>query len=146
MWGKNEMWIIAIRIFLFLLLFGLLYLRFITYKNSEKLSYLLDFLICVALFFIIYLFTGGWIFFILLLINILLLVKSEKVTILDTLIIFSIYIVYYFIGSLFNTDMLNAITPNGDGIQINSLGVLLLVGTFLLIKYVIKKLRITDTF
>ena len=67
--------------------------------------------------------------------------KNKKLTILSILVIFSVYFVYYFIGYLVNTDILNAITPHRNGFSISFYGIFLLFGTSLLVVYFIGKYR-----
>jgi len=67
--------------------------------------------------------------------------KNKKLTILSILVIFSVYFVYYFIGYLVNTDILNAITSHRNGFSISFIGIFLLFGTSFLVVYFIGKYR-----
>ena len=82
----------------------------------------------------------GWIFLLIGIYWFIQYVKYNRIPILDIIVIFSVYFVYYFIGYLFDTDMLNAITPHGmHGFTISFVGVFLLIGTTILVKFVINK-------
>ncbi len=50
----------------------------------------------------------------------------------------STYGIYYFIGYLLNTDILNAITPHKNGFSVSFVGIFLLIGTSCFLVYVIE--------
>ena len=63
--------------------------------------------------------------------------KSLKILVL--IVILGVYCVYYFIGNLFNTNILNAVTFHNHGFLINIIGFVALVATSVLVLYLIKK-------
>jgi hypothetical protein len=82
---------------------------------------------------------GAWIFFSVIVIGFIFGVKNKRLTILDVFLFISIYLAYYFIGYLLHNEMLSSFTFKGDGLTISFVGIILLIGTFLLIRYVINK-------
>lgn len=66
-------------------------------------------------------------------------IKNKRVTILDTFIITTIYIVYYYIGYLLHNEVISPISFKDDRLTISFVGLFLLLGTFLLVRYMIGK-------
>lgn len=58
------------------------------------------------------------------------------------LIVLCTMFMYYIIGYLFKTDILNAITFRKNGVSYSFIGVILLIVTTLIIGYVIEKIKI----
>lgn len=57
------------------------------------------------------------------------------------IILFCTYFVYYLIGYLFKTDILNAITFRKDGASISFIGIALLLITYVLVEKIIDAIR-----
>lgn len=79
------------------------------------------------------------VFFIVIVIGFIWGIKNKRVTILDTIIITTIYIVYYFIGYLLHNDVISPISFKDDRLTISFVGLFLLLGTFTLVRYMIGK-------
>jgi hypothetical protein len=64
-----------------------------------------------------------------------------KDKILAILIVLGTYFVYYFIGYLFNTDVLNAVTFRKNGMTISFIGIFILFATPFFVIYIIQVIR-----
>lgn len=54
------------------------------------------------------------------------------------IILITVYFIYFIIGLIFKTDILNAVTFRRNGMSISFIGILLLIFTTLLIGYIIE--------
>lgn len=84
---------------------------------------------------------GAWIFFIVFAIGLILAVKNKRMTKLDMLLFIAIVLVYYLIAYLFDNEMLSPFIFKEDSFIISFVGLILLIGTFLLVRYIINKFR-----
>jgi uncharacterized MAPEG superfamily protein len=83
---------------------------------------------------------GAWIFFIVVVIGLIMGVKNKRITIWDMSLFIVISLVYYLIDYLFDSDMLSPFTFKGDSLTISFVGIILLMSTFILVKYITNKL------
>ncbi|MCC3357061.1 hypothetical protein [Bacillus sp. REN16] len=83
----------------------------------------------------------AWIFFIVFIVGLLLAVKNKRITKLDTSLFIVTMLMYYLLAYLFDNEMLSPFIFTKDSFMISSLGIILLVGTFLLLRYVINKFK-----
>jgi hypothetical protein len=67
--------------------------------------------------------------------------NNSKDKLLAILIVLGIYFVYYVIGYLFNTEVLNAVTVRKHGMSISFVGIFMLFATSFFIVYLIKAFR-----
>lgn len=65
--------------------------------------------------------------------------NNKRLKILVLFVILAVYWVYYFIGYLFNNNILNAITFHKNGFTINIIGFFVLITTSVLVIYFIQK-------
>lgn len=84
---------------------------------------------------------GAWIFFVVAVIGLILGVKNKKITKLDMSLFIVIVVVYYLIAYLFDNKMLSPFIFEADSFTISFIGIILLFGTYLLLKYVINKFK-----
>ncbi|PFH90722.1 hypothetical protein COI44_04345 [Bacillus sp. AFS088145] len=66
--------------------------------------------------------------------------KNKRLKILVLFVILAVYFIYFFIGHLFNTNILNAFIFFKHGFRINVIGFCLLVATSVLVLYFIQKI------
>ncbi|WP_117161691.1 hypothetical protein [Paraliobacillus sp. X-1268] len=84
---------------------------------------------------------GACIFFIVVVIGLILAVKNKKITKLDMSLFIVITLVYYLIAYMFDYDMLSPFIFKENSSTISFIGIILLFGTYILLKYVINKFK-----
>lgn len=84
---------------------------------------------------------GVWIFLIVVILGLINAIKNKGITKLDISLLIIIVVVYYLIAYFFDNELLSPFIFTENSFTISSLGIILLFGTFLLIKYVITKLK-----
>ncbi|MBM7602724.1 putative MAPEG superfamily protein [Metabacillus crassostreae] len=82
---------------------------------------------------------GAWIFFIVVVVGLIWSVKNKRITKLGMSLFLVIVLVYYLIAYIFNNEILSPFIFKGDSFTISFVGVILLFGTYHLLKYVINK-------
>jgi len=83
---------------------------------------------------------GTWIFFVVVGIGFIWGIKYKNLTILNVILIIIVYLLYFFIGYLLKMDVLNTFTFTENGLKVSFVGIILLLATFLIIRYFIHKL------
>ena len=84
---------------------------------------------------------GAWIFFIVFVIGIILAVNDKRMTKLDMSLFIATVLVYYLIAYLFDNEMLSPFIFKEDSFIISFVGLILLIGTFVLVRYIINKFK-----
>ncbi|EKN67034.1 hypothetical protein BABA_13407 [Neobacillus bataviensis LMG 21833] len=84
---------------------------------------------------------GAWVFFIVFGIGLIWAVKNKRITKLDMSLFIAIVLVYYLIAYLFDNEMLSPFIFKEDSFTISFVGFILLIGTFLLVRYIINKFK-----
>ncbi|MCA1032530.1 hypothetical protein LCL95_16075 [Bacillus timonensis] len=82
---------------------------------------------------------GAWFFFIILGIGLILVVINKRMTKLDMSLFIAIVPVYYLIAYLFGDEMLSPFIFTDDSFTISFVGFVLLIGTFLLVRFIINR-------
>lgn len=84
---------------------------------------------------------GAWIFFIVVVIGLILAVKNKRITKLDMSLFIVVTLVYYIIAYMFDYDMLSPFIFKKNSFTISFIGIILVFGTYILLKYVINKFK-----
>jgi|GEM_PF-5729989 len=82
-----------------------------------------------------------WVFFGMLAIGLIWSLRSKRLSILDGLLSVSVFLLYYLIGYAWDISVLSSVAFKEDQLTVSFPGIILLAGTFLLVKWAISKTR-----